>query len=800
MIASGGSGSYYNCFPVYFTKYGLTQKDECSIIKNEKAAENAIYRKDILMETRANTPISFVPGIGAARAKALEKLGITTVKELLYHFPRGYQNRGNVLNLLGCPDGTVGAFILTVATAPRSAQLKNRKTITKFSAYDDSGTCSVVFFNQPYVKDIFHVGTSFRFWGKLSYASGRPELASPVFEPCSDSSVLPDIVPVYPLTAGISQKLMSSFIHAALRGNFLTEYDDIIPRQIREKNSLPPLPDAIRMIHTPSDVQESANAMQRFAFERIFMFAINAGLSKQYIDCRKAYPMDIPDMTPFTSCLNFRFTGAQNRTVNEIASDMCDKHKTSPMSRILTGDVGSGKTICAAAAIYIAVKNGTQAALMAPTEILAVQHYDELFPLFQKLGIKAALLTGSTKKNARVKIITDLEAGKTDLIIGTHALLSPDVNFKKLGLVITDEQHRFGVMQRTSLAEKNISCTDDKPYEKSTASDIVHTPVKTEQAITAPSPHILVMSATPIPRTLAFILYGDLSVSTLDELPPGRQKTDTFAVGESYRERLYAFIRKHVEEGHQVYVICPAVDSSETLSEPSDEYFGELVRPVSHGDFISDNETDTENPLKNVTETAKLLADEIFPDIPVGYVHGKMKPNDKESAMHAFAEGRTKILVSTTVIEVGVNVPNATLIIIENAERFGLSQLHQLRGRVGRGTAKSYCVLVSECKSENARKRLTIMKNTNDGYVIAQKDLELRGPGDFFPHVSGTARQHGASDADIIAGMADESLTKNATQAARDLLTNDPYLEASEHKNLLSAAKSMFDIGINTIH
>lgn len=778
MIVTCGSGSYCNCFPVYFAKYGLTQKDECSIIKNEKAAENAIYRKDILMETRANTPISFVPGIGAARAKALEKLGITTVKELLYHFPRGYQNRGNILNLLGCPDGTVGAFILTVATAPRSAQLKNRKTITKFSAYDDSGTCSVIFFNQPYVKDIFHVGASFRFWGKLSYASGRPELTSPVFEPCSDISVLPDIVPVYPLTAGISQKLMSSFIHAAIRGNFLTEYDDIIPRPIREKCSLPSLPDSIRMIHDPADTQESAAAMRRFAFERIFLFAISAGLSKQYIDCRKAYPMDIPDMTPFTSCLKFEFTGAQNRAVNEIASDMCSKHKTSPMSRILTGDVGSGKTVCAAAAIYIAVQNGTQAALMAPTEILAVQHYDELFPLFQKLGIKAALLTGSTKKSARVKITSNLETGKTDLIIGTHALLSPDVNFKKLGLVITDEQHRFGVMQRTSLAEKNTA----------------------EQTDNTPSPHILVMSATPIPRTLAFILYGDLSVSSLDELPPGRQKTDTFAVGESYRERLYAFMRKHVEEGHQVYVICPAVDRSDTVSESSDEYLGNLVRHVSGGNIVDDDEENTELPLKNVTETAKLLAEQIFPDIPVGYVHGKMKPNDKEAAMRAFAEGKTKILVSTTVIEVGVNVPNATLIIIENAERFGLSQLHQLRGRVGRGTAKSYCVLVSDCRSENARKRLTVMKNSNDGYAIAQKDLELRGPGDFFPHASGTARQHGTFDTDIIAGIADEMLTQNATQAARELLSSDPSLEDREHKTLLNSAKSMFDIDINTIH
>lgn len=757
------------------------------------------------METRANTSVSFVPGIGAARAKALEKLGITTVKELLYHFPRGYQNRGNILSLLGCPDGTVGAFILTVATAPRSAQLKSRKTITKFSAYDDSGTCSVVFFNQPYVKDIFHVGTSFRFWGRLSYSSGRQELVSPVFEPFTDSSQLPDIVPVYPLTAGISQKLMSSFVHAAIRGNFLTEYDDVIPRPIREKNTLPPLQDALRMIHKPSDTQESAKAMRRFAFERIFMFAVSAGLSKRNIDCRKAYPMEIPDMTAFTSCLKFKFTKAQSRAVNEIATDMCDKSKTAPMSRILTGDVGSGKTVCAAAAVYIAVKNGTQAALMAPTEILAVQHYDELLPLFNNLGITAKLITGSTKKSERIRITSELSGGNIDLIVGTHALLSPDVCFKKLGLVITDEQHRFGVMQRTALAEKNINNSKasfkvEAASKKSCSANAMSISVGEEDEGCAPSPHILVMSATPIPRTLAFILYGDLSVSMLDELPPGRQKIDTFAVGESYRERLYAFMRRHVEEGHQVYVICPAVDRSETASEASEEYLGGLVRPISGGDLIDEYEADNEIPLKNVTETAKLLADKIFPDIPVGYVHGKMKPKDKEAAMRDFSDGRTKILVSTTVIEVGVNVPNATLIVVENAERFGLSQLHQLRGRVGRGTAKSYCVLVSDSSSENARKRLTVMKSSNDGYAIAQKDLELRGPGDFFPRISGEARQHGALDSDIIAGMADETLTQNATQAARELLEDDPYLEAPEHKQVLIAAKAMFDVGINTIH
>lgn len=755
------------------------------------------------MKTKADTPINFVPGIGAARAKLLEKLGITTVRELLYHLPRGYQNRGNILRVCDSADGTVGAFMLTVGTAPRSATISGKRTITKFSAFDDSGSCTVIFFNSAYVKDIFHVGATFRFWGKLTKSGGRPALTAPVFEPCISSAPLPDLVPVYPLTAGISQKLMSSIMRAALRGRFLGAQDDIIPEHVRRRYSLPVLSEALRMVHAPESADEPAAAMRRFTFERIFLFSLCAGLSKEYIDGRSAPDMTPPELDPFLSALSFEPTGAQKRAISEIMDDMCKRKdgRAVPMNRILTGDVGSGKTVCAAAAIYIAVKNGTQATLMAPTEILAVQHYDDLRPFFEGLGITAALLTGSVGKAQRRKILAGLESGELDLVVGTHALITPDVTFRRLGLVITDEQHRFGVMQRTALAEKSgINSVGN------TGAGIVAD--GDEKPSSSESAHILVMSATPIPRTLALILYGDLSISTLDELPPGRQKVDTFAVGESYRERIYAFIRKHVAAGNQVYIVCPAVDPADAKSDPEspEEYISAPTRSEQFPLSLFDTAAPTEQavvprPLKNVTETAALLSEKIFPDIPVGYVHGKMKAADKEAAMRDFSQGKTKILVSTTVIEVGVNVPNATLMIIEDADRFGLSQLHQLRGRVGRGSAKSYCILISDSRGENAKKRLETMQKTNDGYAIAQTDLELRGPGDFFPRAgAGGARQHGAVDTELLAASADPALTAAASEAAKALLEDDAYLDSPENAAALAAASRMFDTEVNTIH
>ena len=732
------------------------------------------------MVSRADTPIRYVPGIGAVRAKALEKLGITTVRELLYHFPRGYQNRGNILRLAECPDGTIGAFRLTVSTAPRTAKITGNRSVTKLTAFDESGTCTIVFFNQPYVKSIFEVGAEFRFWGKLNYVSKKPELTSPMFEPYVPGMKLPNLVPVYPLTSGISQKMMASFMQSAIKGNYLTEYDDIIPEQIQKEHSLLSICEAIKAVHFPQTDEDMTDALRRFSFERIYIFLLGSGLSKKYIDNRISLPMSKIDYRPFLDCIGFELTGAQKRAISEIEDDMCGRNKP-PMSRILTGDVGSGKTVCAAAAIYTAVKNDTQAALMAPTEILARQHYDELKPLFEKVGIKTALLSGSVRKAERGKTIEELENGKINLIIGTHALISPDIRFKRLGLVITDEQHRFGVMQRTALAGKSETKVIN-------GSEFQH-----EKEISA---HILVMSATPIPRTLAFTLYGDLEISVLDELPPGRKKVDTFAVDSSYIPRIYNFIRKNISEGYQAYIVCPSIENKNDDNGNSEL---EDFIPLSIFD-IAKEENHKGIKLNSVIDTYNLLSKEIFPDIRIGMLHGKMNPKEKESNMTDFSSGKTKILISTTVIEVGINVPNAALMIIENAERFGLAQLHQLRGRVGRGTAKSFCILISDSKSDGARKRMEIMKKTNNGYEIAQKDLELRGPGDFFPRASGIARQHGSFNSDLLTGFSDENLLKSASDSAKQTLQSDPKLELPQNIPAGREVVKLFNTEVNTIH
>ncbi len=763
---------------LYLLGYIFVQIRTVSLYFYERKPIQGCWYK--FMVSRSDTPIRYVPGIGAVRAGALEKLGITTVRELLYHFPRGYQNRANILKLSECPDGTVGAFRLTVATAPRTAKISGNRTVTKFTAFDESGTCTIVFFNQPYVKDIFEVGAEFRFWGKLSYVSKRPELTSPMFEPYVPGIQLPNFVPIYPLTAGISQKMMASFMRSAIRGNYLSPADDIIPEQIQKKYDLFPLCEAVKAVHFPETSEDTAAALRRFSFERIYIFLLGSGLSKEYIDNRISLPMNKVDYKPFFDCIEFELTGAQKQAISEIENDMCGVDKP-PMSRILTGDVGSGKTICAAAAIYTAVKNNMQAALMAPTEILARQHYDELSSLFEKVGIKTALLTGSVRKSERDKINGKLINGTIDLVIGTHALISPDISFKNLGLVITDEQHRFGVMQRTALAEKSdIKIMNNSAFQE-------------KREVSA---HILVMSATPIPRTLAFALYGDLEISSLDELPPGRQKIDTFAVDSSYLPRVYNFIRKNIDEGYQAYIVCPSIENE---ADSDCEFEPEEFAPLSIFD-IEKAEINKNTKLKSVTDTYELLSKEIFPDIKIGMLHGKMNSKEKESVMSDFSSGKTKILISTTVIEVGINVPNASLMIIENAERFGLAQLHQLRGRVGRGRIKSFCILISDSKSDGARKRMEIMKNTNNGYEIAQRDLEIRGPGDFFPHASGFARQHGSFDSDLLTGFSDADLLKSASDAARQTLLSDPKIELPQNLPAYREVLKLFNTEVNTIH
>lgn len=687
--------------------------------------------------------ISAVSGIGVKRREAFARLGIFTVGELLRHFPRAYQNRGNIRLLSDAVIGENCSYLLTVGTQPRTALLKNRMTLTKFTAFDDSGTVVINYFNSRYMEKAFRVGETFRFWGRVTSDRGRLMMSSPIKERFIGGVPLPDVVPVYPSSAGLTQKIISDAITDAISMLEKCGVPETLPKEFRDRLGLPPAYTALRNIHRSGKLADLELARRYFAAEEAYIFALGLSLTKSRKRSGTPPEMKTCDLSRFLPLLGFPLTNAQNRSVKEIASDMVSAKQ--PMSRLLSGDVGSGKTAVCAAAMYIAAENGFQSALMAPTEILAVQHYESLSPLFEKLGFRTALLTGSTPVTQKRDIKASLADGSTDIVIGTHALITPDTEFSRLGLVVTDEQHRFGVSQRARLG-----------------------------GVGKITPHVLVMSATPIPRTLSLILYGELSASMLDELPPGRQKTDTYVVDESYRDRLNSFIRRQVSDGGQVYVVCPAVEDS-----PTDED-GDLIS------FAPDGSAELQfdrPPLKSAVGWSEKLKNDIFPDLSVGLVHGKMKGRDKADIMRRFADGKIDILVSTTVIEVGVNVPNASLMIIENAERFGLAQLHQLRGRVGRGKRKAYCVLVSDAKGETAKKRLSVMKSTSDGYRIAEYDLELRGPGDYFPSGNGTARQHGS----FAIAVADMGLLRDAMSEAEKVLAADPSLSSSE--NLIAAGK-----------
>ncbi len=706
-----------------------------------------------------DSPMSRIAGVGEKRRRLFEKLGVTQVGELLYHFPRGYQNRGNIRLIADAPMDEPCAFLLTVSSAPKTVMLKNRMTLTKFTAFDESRRCTIVFFNQRYVEDVFTIGSEFRFWGKMSFKAGKYEMSAPIFEPYSESRPLPDFTPLYPLTEGLTQKIVASAVADAM--SRLENIPEILPERIRRNNSIVSRGEAFRLLHSPNNYSDLERGREYFVYEELYIFALSVALMSRDMRSGTGPQMykEAIRFEEFTSVLPYTLTGAQSRAIDEIFSDMTREDRK-PMARLLSGDVGSGKTICAAAAAYAAIRNGMQAALMAPTEILANQHYQDLEALFANFRMTVALLTGSTKAADRRKILLGLAEGSIDLVVGTHSLLSQNVEFESLGLVITDEQHRFGVMQRATLAEK--------------AQDV----------------HTLVMSATPIPRTLALIMYGDLNMSVIDELPPGRQKIGTFAVDESYRDRLNGFIRKQVEEGHQVYVVCPAIESSQ-----SDEDEGEVLSFDRIGDKIKEKQP----PLKSASEYSQRLR-ELFPDINIGFMHGKLKGAEKDKVMNDFVCNRVQILVSTTVIEVGVNVPNATLMIVENAERFGLSQLHQLRGRVGRGSSKSWCILVSDSTEEAAKSRLEAMHETNNGYKIAEKDLALRGPGDFFASKNGEVRQHGAFKFRLAQLCEDMDMLKSAFAEAAITIREDPGLERPENKEAADRVFRMASTDANTLN
>ena len=683
------------------------------------------------METVSKMKLTALPGIGEARSRAYTRLGINTVGDLLHHYPRAYENRGDVRLLTECDGLSKCAVILTVATAPRVALIRRGMSILRFRAYDDSGMCEITFFNQDYLKTTFSVGSTFRFFGKVEFERSKIVLSSPSFEPYTDGVALPPFTPLYPLTEGLSQKQISQSVSAALALG-RKDLTDFLPEDIRLRNKLCTRLSALRGIHFPQTFSELAAAKKRLVFDELFLYALGLRVNTKRQRAVGAPCCHETNIVPFTQQLPFVLTGAQDRAIQEIANDMASEI---PMSRILVGDVGCGKTVCAAAAMYIAVKNGCQAALMAPTEILARQHANDLIPLLSLFGIRCELLIGAMNASKKNKVKTRLANGEIDILIGTQALLTDTVEFTRLGLVVVDEQHRFGVEQRAILARKG------------------------EHA------HMLVMSATPIPRSMALALFGDLDMTRIDEIPPGRQKVDTFLVDESYRARLDGFIRKQVSEGGQVYIVCPAVEESEKQDE----------NEVSLSEITDFGLSEKTPPLKAAVEYAKEIADK-FPDLKSACVHGKMKSAEKERVMTQFAAGELDILVSTTVIEVGVDVPNACLMIVENAERFGLSQLHQLRGRVGRGSRKSYCILVSESQGENAKNRLNTMCRTHDGYEIAESDLKLRGPGDFLRDAAGTLRQSGGINFRIADFCDDAGLMKLAFAEANALAEQSPDL------------------------
>lgn len=718
------------------------------------------------MDALLAAPLLRLPGVGEKRAGQLARLGLHTVSDLLFHFPRAYENRGDVVSLAGTQEparaGARQAVILTVSTAPRRSRLKNRMTLLKFRAFDDSGTCEVAFFNQDYLADSFPIGAVFRFFGRVERTGRGFSLTNPAFEPYTEGSALPPLFPVYPLTEGLSNKLISGLIRQAMPA--IARMEDPLPEDIREREGLCTLAFALRTVHCPPDFQSLHTAKTRLAFDEFFRFALGLGMQGGGARVGGAPVCCVSEETfaGFRALLPYQLTAAQERTIAEIRHDMASG---TAMNRMLVGDVGCGKTVCAAAAVYVAVRSGRQAAIMAPTGILAAQHAAELIPLFARISIRGELLTGATtaarKRKIRAALADPDPAARLDFVIGTQALLSAGVDFAAPALVVTDEQHRFGVNQRAALSDKNRHA------------------------------HLLCMSATPIPRSLALVLYGDLDVSRIDQMPPGRQRVDTFVVDESYRARLDAFIRKNVAAGGQVYIVCPAVEQAEGAEE-ADE--AGLI-PLTADFAAATPPAPTLPPLRAAVQYAAELAERL-PDLRIGFVHGRMKQAEKDGIMQAFTAGEVQVLVSTTVIEVGVNVPNACLMIVENAERFGLSQLHQLRGRVGRGNRKSYCILVRAGGGDAARARLEVMRTTYDGFRIAEQDLAQRGPGDFLaPAAGGSIRQSGGFR--LAEGWNDAGLMDRAFGDARALLASDPTL--GEHPLLRDAVRRGFDVGAGDI-
>ena len=680
-----------------------------------------------------NTDIRYIKGIGETRAKALHKLGISTLGDLLSYFPRRWEDRTLERPIRELPVGEYACVRAMLAGDPTASRIAGGRTLVKVRAVDSSGVLDVAFFNQEYRKTSLRKGETYIFYGKVEGDLLRRRMTNPLLEPEGRQLLTGRIMPVYPLTAGVTQTMLAKAMRQGLDAceGLLP---DVLPDDVRQAHHLCYTGYAYENIHFPSSPEALDIARRRLVFEELFLLSCGLQLLRSRRGTERGPTCENVALTPFYDALPFALTNAQRRAVEQAVSDMTSGR---PMNRLCQGDVGSGKTMVAAACVWFAAQSGWQSALMAPTEILARQHYENLSPLFARFGLRCALLTGSTRAKERREILAGLAGGSIDLCIGTHALLTEDVQYARLGLVITDEQHRFGVDQRAALSKK------------------------------AASPHILVLSATPIPRTLALIIYGDLDVSVIDELPPGRQRVDTFAVNESYRQRLNGFIRRQVAQGHQVFIVCPLIAEDDQLPDER----------------------------KAVAAYADKLRREVFPDLRIAVLHGRMKAREKEAVMAAFAAGESDILVSTTVVEVGVDVPNASLMVVENAERFGLSQLHQLRGRVGRGSAKSWCILLSDSENEDTRRRLRVLTETNDGFKISEEDLKLRGPGDFFGQ-----RQHGLPTLKAADLSCDMRLLDEAQTAACALLAQDPTLADPAHGALRRRIDRLFAVNEGSLN
>lgn len=667
------------------------------------------------------TELRYVKGVGEARARAFGRLGVHDIAGLVSFFPRAYEDRTRLVRIAELADGDLVCVEAVVGTEPQLSRIRRGLDLLRFRAVDETGAMQLTFFNQAYLKDQFRKGESYVFYGRAQVKGRFVSMTNPVFDRLADfGRVTGRIVPVYRLTSGLSQNTVRSAVRQALdlsQGRL----PDGLPDCVADEYKLCTARYAYENVHFPADMQALSLARRRLVFEELFVLACALGLLRGGREGAQGRVLRGAGLGTFTGSLPFSPTGAQLRAMREAIGDMSSGKL---MNRLVQGDVGSGKTLVAAACIWYAAQSGAQSAFMAPTEILAEQHYATLTGFLEPFGIRVAKLTGSMRAAEKRAVLSGLASGEYALCVGTHALLSGGVEFRDLALVVTDEQHRFGVQQRAALAEKGLR------------------------------PHILVMSATPIPRTLALMIYGELDVSLIDELPPGRQKVDTFAVDESYRARLGGFIEKLVSEGRQVFVVCPRIEEGEEAGDG----------------------------LKSAEEHAEELRQQL-PGLRIACIHGKLKAREKDEIMSRFAAGETDVLVSTTVIEVGVDVPNAALMVVENAERFGLSQLHQLRGRVGRGKHKSWCILVSDAKGEEARARLHAMTHISDGFKIAEEDLRLRGPGDFFG-----SRQHGLPELHIADLGADMNVLKAAQDAAKRLLESDPRLERPENKRLRSRA------------